>query len=128
MANNIIDTADPGIVVKETPIKISDEKFKGALSRTYEQAQKDMNAFKIEKLFSIFLSIAGTLFLTLLTSDFRAIGTIEAECVKRIAWGICVVSAVAGFILMALRVSVKTKNDTAERDAAVEKIFTQYIC
>lgn len=127
MANNIIDTSDPGIVVKEIPIKISDEKFKGALSRTYEHAQKDMSSFKFRKFYSVFLSVASTLFLSLLTSDFRAIGSLNAEFVTNLAWFFCIGSAIIGFILMALRVSEKTKNDTAERDAAVEKIFKQFI-
>ena len=36
---NIIDTKDEGIVVKETPISISDEKLRNSLSRAYEEAQ-----------------------------------------------------------------------------------------
>ena len=39
---NIIDTKDEGIVVKETPISISDEKLRNSLSRAYEEAQKDI--------------------------------------------------------------------------------------
>ena len=42
---NIIDTKDEGIVVKETPISISDEKLRNSLSRAYEEAQKDMSTF-----------------------------------------------------------------------------------
>lgn len=39
---NIIDTKDEGIVVKEIPISISDEKLRNSLSRAYEEAQKDI--------------------------------------------------------------------------------------
>ena len=39
---NIIDTKDEGIVVKEIPISISDEKLRNSLSCAYEEAQKDM--------------------------------------------------------------------------------------
>lgn len=38
---NIIDTKDEGIVVKEIPISISDEKLRNSLSCAYEEAQKD---------------------------------------------------------------------------------------
>ena len=39
---NIIDTKDEGIVVKEIPISISDEKLRNSLSCAYEEAQKDI--------------------------------------------------------------------------------------
>ena len=71
---NIIDTKDEGIVVKEIPISISDEKLRNSLSCAYEEAQKDMSTFHFYNLYSVFLSIASTLFLSLLTSDFHAIG------------------------------------------------------
>lgn len=59
---NIIDTKDEGIVVKEIPISISDEKLRNSLSCAYEEAQKDMSTFHFYNLYSVFLSIASTLF------------------------------------------------------------------
>lgn len=126
MKNNIIDRSDPGIVVRETTIHLSDEKLKGALSKTYEQAQKDMNKPKLHKWYSVFLSIAGTLFLTLLTSDFNDIGSIKATTTTTIVWILCSVCAVTGFILMGIHVSDKTSNNTNERDKAVNTVFNQY--
>ena len=129
MASNIdiIGTMDEGIVVKETPISISDEKLKNSLSRAYEEAQKDMSKFHFSNLYSVFLSIAGTLFLSLLTSNFNAIGSITSEAVTTGAWVICITSGLLGFILSCHKVSQKTKNDTSNRDNAVEKIFNQHI-
>lgn len=130
MKNNIIDiidTTDPGIVVKETSIRLSDEKFKNALSRTYEKAQSDASVIKLRKYFSVFLSIAGTLFLSLITATFNAIGTISAERVTNIAWIFCIVSAVWGFILLGMLVSDKIKTDMALRDRAVNEIFEEYV-
>ena len=46
MSNSIIEQSDPGIVAKETPVRLSDEKLKNMLSRTYERAQKDMSVVK----------------------------------------------------------------------------------
>lgn len=124
---NIIDTKDEGIVVKETPIRISDEKLRNALSRTYEEAQKDMSKFHFYNLYSVFFSIAGTLFLSLLTSDFRAFGPITAEKATIGAWVVCIGSGIIGAVLACYKVSQKTKNDTNNRDDAVEKVFNQYI-
>lgn len=124
---NIIDTKDEGIVVKETPISISDEKLRNSLSRAYEEAQKDMSKFHFYNLYSVFFSIASTLFLSLLTSNFHAIGSATAETVTSIAWVICIVSGLLGVILACYKVAEKTKNDTSARDAAVEKVFNQHI-
>lgn len=124
---NIIDTKDEGIVVKETPIRISDEKLRNALSRSYEEAQKDMNKFHFYNLYSVFLSIASTLFLSLLTSDFHELGSVTAENVTIFAWAVCIVFGLLGAILACYKVSQKTKNDTSDRDDAVEKVFNQYI-
>lgn len=126
MPNGIIEQSDPGIVAKETPVRISDEKLKNMLSRTYERAQKDMSVVKFRNYYSVFLSIAGTLFLSLLTSTFGAVGNISAECVTKFAWITCIASATLGFVLMGMTVSDKTKNDTSERDQAVSEVFELY--
>ena len=124
---NIIDTKDEGIVVKETLISISDEKLKNSLSRAYEEAQKDMSKFHFYNLFSVFLSIAGTLFLSLITSNFNAIGSITSETVTIGAWAICIISGFSGVILACYKVSQRTKNDTSSRDNAVKKVFHEHI-
>ena len=126
MANNIIDRSDSGIVVTETKVVLSDEKLKGALSKTYEQAQKDILKPKFHKWYNVFLSIAGTLFLTLLTSNFNDIVNISSKTVTIIAWILCGICAILGFILMGLHVSDKIHNNTNERDKAVDEIFNQY--
>jgi len=78
-------------------------------------------------LYSVFLSIASTLFLSLLTSDFHAIGSITAEKVTSGAWIVCIGSGLLGTFLACYKVSQKTKNDTSNRDDAVEKVFNQHI-
>ena len=124
---NIIDTKDEGIVVKETLISMSDEKLRNSLSRAYEEAQKDMSKFHFYNLYSVLLSIASTLFLSLLTSDFHAIGSVTAEKVTIGAWLVCIGSGILGAILACYKVSQKTKNDTNDRDDAVKKVFNQHI-
>lgn len=124
---NIIDTKDEGIVVKETLISISDEKLRNSLSRAYEEAQKDMSKFHFYNLYSVFLSVASTLFLSLLTSDFHGIGSMTAETVTFYAWAICIGCGILGGILGCYKVTQKTNNDTDERDNAVRKVFNQHI-
>ena len=126
MANNIIDRADPGIVITETSVTLSDEKLKSALSKTYEQAQKDMSKPKFHKWYSVFLSIAGTLFLTLLTSQFNDIGAISAEILTNISCVVCVICGVLGFILLGINVSSKIHSNTNDRDNAVNQVFSNY--
>ena len=126
MANNIIDRTAPGIVITETRVTLSDEKLKSALSKTYEQAQKDMSKPKFHKWYSVFLSIAGTLFLTLLTSKFNNIGSISAEILTIVSCVICVVCGLLGFILLGVNVSSKTHSNTEERDNAVNQVFNNY--
>lgn len=123
MANKIIDSTDPGIVARETTVHLSDEKLRGIMSRTYERAQKDAETIKFHKFYSVFLSIAGTLFLSLLTSSFNDIGPFNSEVVTVIAWIICGITTIFGFILMGIHVVDKTKKHTSERDAAVDEIF-----
>ena len=127
MASKIIDSSDPGIVVKETTIHLSDEKLRGVLLRTYEHAQKDMGKFKFHKFYDVFLSIAGTLFLTLLTTEFNQVGALSAVVVTGIAWTICVLCGILGFILMGVRVDEKTKSHTEERDAAINKVLDEIL-
>lgn len=126
MANNIIDKSDPGIVMQETTVSLTDEKLKSILLKTYERAQADMNKPSLSKHYSVFLSIAGTLFLTLLTSDFGSIGKIDADIVTWSARIIFVICAVGGFILMGITVNKKTKSNTEDRDKAISDIFESH--
>lgn len=127
MENNIIDFSDPGIVVKETTVHLSDEKLKNALSRTYERAQQDMNSFKFYDHYGVFLSIASTLFISLMTSDFGAIGNIDQKTVTLLVWLICIVSGIVGLVCLAIWFSKKTHNKTSDRDIAVDQIIKEYI-
>ncbi len=126
MSNNIIDNNDDEIVVKETTIKLSDEKLRGILKRAYERAEQDVSKVKLRKFYSVFLSMAGTLFLTLLTSDFRNVAVFSAECLTIVAWIICLSAATLGIVLLLLYIRDRTSYKTADRDKAVDELFNQY--
>lgn len=124
---DIIDSSDPGVVATEMPIRLSDEKLKAILSSTYERALKDNNQFKLYKHYGVFLSIAGTLFLSLLTSSFRNIGPIDASIILYVAIAVCIATAGLGFVLMAVAVSKKTKSDMDSRDKAIQEMLNSII-
>ena len=124
--NKVIDSTDPGIVIKETTVQLSDEKLKNLLSHIYEISQEKTSAIKFYKFYGVFLSIAGTLFLTLLTSSFKQIGPFGADVVTKIAWCICIASAVLGFILLCFAVNQKLHYNCSERDETVEKELEKY--
>lgn len=125
--NNIIDTSSPGIVVQETSITITDEKVKGILLRTYEAALKNANSFKYYKSYKVLLSVAGTLFLSLLTSDFRNLGKLDASTVTTIAWVVMVLCALIGFLFLGIASHYKMIHDTVARDKAISDIFENYV-
>lgn len=127
MSENIIDSSDSGIVVTETKITISDEKLNRMLSNVYEVAQKDNNKFKLHNLWGVCWSIAGTLFMALLTSSFNKIGSIEANTVTNWAIGLCVLFTICGLILAIWRINDKSSNNTVSRDNAVKKIIEDYL-
>ena len=126
MPNNIIDKSAPGIVIQETQISLSDEKLRSILQRTYEAALKDANAPKYYKYYGVFLSIAGTLLITLLTSSFNNIGRLSATTVTTIVWIVLLVCTVVGFVLLGIAVRKKVNDDMTARDQAIKEIFESH--
>lgn len=126
MANNIIRQSNQGIVMEETPVTLSDEKLNGILLRTYEKAVADVSEWHFCKLYSVLLSIAGTLFVSLFTSEFNNLGSIDASTVKVVVIVITITSAIAGFILLAISVNQKKKSDTEKRDDSIKQIIDKY--
>ena len=126
MKNRINDPSEAEIV-KEKGIYLSDEKLRAMLARSYERAQEDEETFKLYKFYGVFLSIAGTLFLTLLTASFSPIGNLSAKDLTTLAWIVCIICAVLGFILMGIFVSTRKKSNTKTRDHAVNELYAQSI-
>ncbi len=123
MANNLIDTSLGDIVIQEKPIRVTDEKLSNMLAKTYEQARKDACKFKIYKHYGVFLSIAGTLFVTLITATCHDFLGIKSEIITAIFWGIFSISLLTGIVLAMLCASFKRNSENDERDLAVEKIL-----
>lgn len=124
--NNIIKQSNPGIVLEETPLSLTDEKLNGMLLRTYEKAVRDVTKWKYYKLYSILLSIAGTLFLSLLTSEYNDLGALDSSTIRIIVIVTTTIAAIMGFIFLGISVSHKKKSDTEGRDASIKEITDKY--
>lgn len=123
MANNLIDTSLGEIVIQEKPIRVTDEKLSSMLSKTYEQARKDACKFKVYKHYGVFLSTAGTLFITLLTTTFHDFLGIDSKTVSVIFWVAFVLTLITGIVLAVICASQQRNDENDERDLAVEKIL-----
>lgn len=122
-----IVTTSNQIVCQETSIQLSDQKMKNVLSSVYEQARTDATKFKISNYYGVFLSVALTLLVALLTCDFKPLGQIQAEMVKNIFGGCFILCAIIGFCLILVNVSKKHANVNEERDKAINKAITELI-
>ncbi len=107
-------------VCRETTIHLSDVKLKTSFSNMYERALNDSRKFSIWKFYQIPFSIAGTLMLSLLTCDFKAIfGFSETEVEKTVAI-VMMVSIILGTIMVFANLSKNNKDSIKLRDEAVE--------
>lgn len=125
--SNSIVTSSNKIICRETSIQLSDEKLKGVLSKVYEAARKDACKFKPYKHYGIFISIAGTLLITLLTTEFKAIGSITATDMKTGAWVLFGISAIIGFALALWNVSKQHVSENEERDKTIHTTITDIL-
>lgn len=120
---SLIDTSSSSLVCTEQAIQISDEKLKSVLCKTYETARTDANKFKIYKHFGIFLSIGFTLLITLLTSEFGALGTISGSTLRIICIVVCIISFIIGVAFIILFAILKGSNVFKDRDKAINEIM-----
>lgn len=128
MANNLSLISNEQIVVQERSIQVTDEKLTRLLLNTYEQARVDAHEFKLYNHYSVFFSIAGSLFITLLTSTFHDFSVFSSKTLTYMAWGVFVISLFVGISLAIVRASQQRNDEHTERDQAVEKILANLLC
>ena len=63
------------MLIKETPIRLSDQALNTIQLHTYEKAVKNVTKWHFYKLYTPFLSVAGTLAFSVFTSTFNSIGS-----------------------------------------------------
>lgn len=120
---NNLDTISGSIVCTETNIKITDEKLRGVLLKTYEAARQDAQKFKIYKHYGVFLSAAFSLIIPLLTSDFKSFGVLTAERLTIFCWIAFAIMLGVGIILVLIYASRSASCETKERDDTVEAML-----
>ena len=120
---NNIDIVSENVVCYVTNIQLTDDKLKNTLSDTYEIARKDARKFKIYKFYGVPLSISVTLFISLLTSDFKSFSFIKGDTLETIGWIVCSFCFAVGTIFALLYVSFKDNNENDERDVAISKVM-----
>ena len=67
------------------------------------------------------------MFLSILTSNFKDLGPIDAKAVSYLAIGLCVLFFLVGIGLSVWRVHDKSLSGTAARDKAVDEIIKTYL-
>ncbi len=95
--------------------------------RVYEEAQKNERTKHVYDFAGVLLSISGTLFLTLLSADFKSIGRLDAEVVSDIAWAICILTFILGVVFLYVKYSRAVCGYTIQRDVAVDKVIKMHI-
>lgn len=124
---DIISSDGEHIIVKETPVHLTDEKIKSVLFRAYEYAQKDVNTKSLLDYYDCCFSVSLTLFLTLLTASFNGVFGIEANTVTLIVKIVFGSLMILGILMLVLKLNTKRQSDTKQRDIAVEEVFSRYI-
>lgn len=122
-----IITNEDSLIVKETLVHLSDEKIKTILSKTYEQAQKDMGKKSICDYYGCWFSISATLALTLATATFHDFLFFSANNLTNMAKIFFVLFAIGGIASLLLKLNTKTRTDTTNRDKAIDSVFSTYI-
>lgn len=124
---DIMNDEDAHIIVKETPVHLTDEKIKSILYRTYERAQSDVSVKKWYDYYDCCFSVSGTLFLTLLTASFNKTFGIDPEELASIAKWLLGISMLTGIVFLIFKLKAKRESDMSNRDIAVEDVFSKYI-
>ena len=124
--NSIINQTNQGIVLEETQITLSDEKLNGMLLHTYEKAVADTTKWKFYKLYGVLLSVAGTLFISVLTSTFNNIGQLNSDIVRIFVICLTIITAIVGFVFLGISINQKKKSDTEVRDTTIKKVISDY--
>ena len=122
----ISDSSGIDIILEEKNVKVSDEKLKSMLSEAYEAAQCKSDEFRFSKLWNVFLSISGTLLLSIFTASFNEIGYLSANEVRNLVFFVCTVFGILGFVLLICRSNRTIKNRVSERNDAVDMIMSNH--
>lgn len=121
-----------GIICRDRPVTLSDERLKGLLLRIYERARRDASKFSFFNCYGVLFSFAFALFIALLTANFKDFPLttevlIKGVCIEKIAWIVFCAFCVLGWASFLANRYYKPKNETEERDKAIEDMLKELI-
>lgn len=128
-ATKAISSEKEDLIVENQNIKMNDDKLYRLQQLTYEKAVQNCNKIHPSSAWPVCLSIAATLFLTLLTSDFKSVGCVDADLVKKIAVGLCVLAVILFVVFLCVSFSRKpfSSKVTEERERAITEARNEII-
>lgn len=115
------------MLIKETPIRLSDQALNTIQLHTYEKAVKNVTKWHFYKLYAPFLSVAGTLAFSVFTSTFNSIGSLSSDDVKKYVILGAIILGAAGLICLFIAINKRITANTDERDQAIKEIQNQYL-
>lgn len=115
------------MLIKETPIRLSDQALNTIQLHTYEKAVKNITQWHLYKMYGVFLSIAGTLAFSIFTSTFNPIGTLSSDDVKEYVVKGAIIFGLAGLVCLLIAINKRINANTDERDQAIKEIQDQYL-
>ena len=109
------------VIVSDTQIQLSDQKLRSLLSAMYEKGENDARRFSPWKSYAPCFSVALTLLIALLTSEFHPVFGFSSETVTAVAFFLLSVSALLGFVFLLYGFQVRNSDLTEKRDKAIEE-------
>lgn len=122
---NKIGSSGKPVVVSDTQLQLSDERLRRILGAMYEKGESDGRRSSPWKSCAPYFSIAFTLLLTLMTSDFRSILGMSSETIAKIAILLLLASLAVGIFLLLWTRNARNNHFYEKRDKAVEEALKQ---
>lgn len=111
------------VAVSDTDISMTEANLRLLMQGCYERAMKAACAWSFGELYPVLFSISGTLFLTLLTSNFHDALFLSSNAIKSIAWFICILAGILGIGAVAYHFWHKPTKLANERDGAIDELI-----
>jgi len=118
------------LMSKEIKLTLSNLQLEKMLNEIYERCVEDFGKGIISKIRTGALSVAGTLFLTMLTSSFEDISIrntvlVSGEFIEPLAFGALILSAFVGFVFLFIEASMNKKRKEDNRTVAVREKLSE---
>lgn len=121
----VVKKRSSSVVVSDTDICMTEANLRLLMQGCYEQAMKAAGAWSFGDLYPVSFSISGTLFISLLTSDFHDALFLSSSAIKSIAILICVLAFILGLGALAYHFWHKSAKLANERDKVIDELISK---